>query len=240
MICKKCGKEIADEARFCPSCGHAFSGKTKAKRAVIAILIIILALILPVFALLCGIYIGSTKTDLNIKMPDIVKIAGERLKEITELPLEFEITQSQLNTVIKQNEEKMKPLKNVRLTFPQTGGVKIDGAVNKNDLYKVIGTELPAIVMIFLPDDLDISITANPSVKDGRIIAGISSVSVAGLSLDRDTLSFIGADDIIADIVESSIGEQYGEKVIIEDISIISTAPGEKAIKVKLKYFVAK
>ncbi|MBQ6051697.1 MAG: zinc ribbon domain-containing protein [Clostridia bacterium] len=240
MICKKCRKEIADESRFCPSCGYAFSGKTKAKRAVVAVLIIIVALILPVFALLCGIYIGTTKTDINVNMPDIVKIAGERLKEITELPLEFEITQSQLNEVIRQNEEKMKPLKNVRITFPQSGGVEVDGKVAKTDLSSVVGTELPAIVMLFLPDELDISITADPSVKDGRIIAGISSVSVAGLSLDQNTLSYIGADDILADIAASAIGEKYGEKVIIEDISVTAAASGEKAIKLKLRYFAGK
>ena len=94
--------------------------------------------------------------------------------------------------------------------------------------------------MLFLPDELDISITADPSVKDGRIIAGISSVSVAGLSLDQNTLSYIGADDILADIAASAIGEKYGEKVIIEDISVTAAASGEKAIKLKLRYFAGK
>ncbi len=240
MKCKKCVNDIPDNSRFCPACGHAFSKKTKVKRVVIAVAVIIIALILPVFAMFCGIYIGETHTRISDKMPDIVKISSERLKEVTEVPFEAEITQSEISAVIKQNEEKMQPLKNVSISFPDQGGVTVNGIIEKDRISSLTGSELPFLVMLLLPEEIDISIHAEPSVKDGRIIAGISSFSVAGLSMDKGMLEGFGADDIIADITESAIGEKYGDKIKIEDISIVNSKSGEKALKVKVRYYVWK
>ena len=240
MICKKCGQEIPDGSRFCFSCGHAFSGKTKAKRIIIAALCVIIALLLPVFALFCGIHIGKTSTDISDRTPEIAKIAAERLKEVTEIPIEIEVTQSELNAMIKQYEEKMLPVKNVVVSLPESGGAVIEGKVEKSGLSNLFGTELPSLIMLLLPDDIDISITANPDVKEGIITACISSVSAAGLSLGKETLDYMGADDIIADIVNSSIEEQYGEKIKIDSISIINSKSGERAFKVKVRYYIWK
>lgn len=64
MFCKKCGKEIRDDAIVCPYCGVQvgnFSTPTP-KTNVLAIVGFIFAFLMPIVGLICSI-IGKSKVD---------------------------------------------------------------------------------------------------------------------------------------------------------------------------------
>ena len=240
MTCKKCGAEIEENSKFCPECGRTYSGKVKARRVTVTVIIVLLALVLPVFLFFCGLYLGRTEKDKSADTLDIVKTVSEKLRETAVIPVNIELTQDELNAILKQNSEKLLPLRNVELEFPSPGRLTVSGTIKKEDLSGSLGKSIPEIVLLFLPDELAVTVQAAPTLADGTVRAGLSSVSVAGLSLDEEALSLIGADDIVSDIVDSAISGQYGEKAELTGLEITESSTGEKVLKLKINYFLWK
>ncbi len=60
MFCKKCGKEIMNEAVICPNCGCSTDVKDTSENVTLAALSIVLAVLVPIVGLVLGI-VGTAK-----------------------------------------------------------------------------------------------------------------------------------------------------------------------------------
>ena len=78
------------------------------------------------------------------------------------------------------------------------------------------------------------------SVKNGKLKAGIRSITVGGITLGEETLSHFGADELVSDIVSSAINAEYGQKVEITDLSISESISGGPILKLGIKFYIAK
>ena len=240
MICNKCGHDAAEGSRFCPACGHTFSGRVIAIKIFKAIIALIFFAVLLATVFMFGSYFGKTETGKQVETPDIVAVISEKIKDIAYFPVELEFTQDELNSMIKKNEKVIKPLKDMKLTFPSDGGATVSAVIAKDDISKVFGSNIPDVVVMFLPEQVSLFIQADPSVQNGKLSAGIKSITVGGLTLGAETLSHFGADEMISDLVTSAIGSKYGQKVELTDISISTSKTGEPVLKIGINYFIAK
>ena len=240
MICNKCGHDTADGSRFCPVCGHTFSGKVVAIRIFKAIIGIIFFLILIATVFMFGNYFGKTEVGKQVETPDIVAVIAEKIKEITYIPVDLEFTQDELNSIIKKNSTALLPLKDLKLTFPSNGGVTLSAIIAKDDITEIFGNNIPDMLMMFLPSQVSVFVNADPSIEKGKLKAGITSISVGGLILGSETLSHFGADELVSDLVSSAISSEYGQKVEITALSVTTSRSGEPVLKLGVNYYIAK
>lgn len=240
MICGKCGKEVEEGSKFCSFCGHTFSGKVIAAKILKAIIAIVFFVIFMATVFIFGSYFGKTDVGKQMETPDIVAVISEKIKDITYLPLDLEFTQDELNSMIKKNSSAFLPLKDMKLTFPSDGGVTLSAVIAKEDISKVFGSNIPDVLIMFLPEQVTIFVQADPSVENGKLKAGIRSITVGGITLGEETLSHFGADELVSDIVSSAINAEYGQKVEITDLSISESISGGPILKIGIKFYIAK
>lgn len=240
MICGKCGKDVDDGSKFCPFCGHTFSGRVIAAKVLKAIVAILFFAIFMAIVFMFGNYFGKTEVGKQVETPDIVAVISEKIKDMTYLPLDLEFTQDELNSMIKKNENNLLPLKDMKLTFPSEGGVTLSAVIAKEDISKVFGANIPDVLIMFLPEQVTVFAQADPTVENGTLKAGIKSITVGGITLGSETLSHFGADELVSDIVSSLISAEYGQKVEITKLSVGPSKNGEPVLNIGINYYIAK
>ena len=240
MICGKCGHDVQEGTKFCPECGHSFSGKGNAKRTVVIIFYVTALLILSVVMFLFGHYFGKTETGKSFYTPNIIAAISERIKSLTYVPVDIELNSEDLNNLIQKSSDRMSPVKDVVLSFPAGGGISVSGMVEKRDLSDLFGNTIPELIIMFLPDDVALAVHADPAFLDGQIQTRIDSVTIAGITLGEETLSFLGADSLVSDTVSGMLKAEYGDKIEIRDIAVRTTENGEKALWISAYYYFTK
>jgi hypothetical protein len=240
MICVKCGKDVEDGSKFCPFCGHTFSGRIIAARILKAIAASIFFLIFMAIVFMFGNYFGKTEVGKQVDTPDIVAVISEKIKDITYIPVDLAFTQDELNAMIKKNAKNFQPLKDMKLTFPSEGGVTLSAVIAKEDISKVFGSNIPDVLLMFLPNEVTVFVQADPSVENGKLKTGIRSITVGGITLGTETLSHFGADELVSDIVFSAISSEYGQKVEITKLSIGQSKNGEPVLNIGINFYIAK
>jgi len=239
MICDKCGHNVPEGSGFCPSCGQKISAKGKGIKILKTVIIAVISLFLAAVIFMFGLYFGKTEVGRQINTPDIIATIAEKIKSISAFPVDIELTQEDINIIIQKYSAQMDPLENVYLTLPQDGGLTVTGTVAKENVKTLLGDSIPDLIILFLPEDVPLSVHADPTFINGEIQPRIDSFTVAGLTLDKDALSIIGADAMITDLLTSAIS-QYGERIEIQEISVTSSAEGERVLKISAVYYPSK
>lgn len=208
----------------------------KSGSAIKTILLILLTVIFIAAAFLIGLSIGNRNgSNAAREYPNAIDRITEAVSSIASVSASVNVNEDIINTFLKEYQSYLKPLSEVSIGLSPRNGIEIRAYVSKNDVNEYLGNVIPDLILMFLPDRLQVSATGIIGTRDGGLRITLNTISVESLTIDRETFEGTNIDDTLSGLINNAIEENTKGRLSIDSVSY---AEGTEvpALRVKFRY----